>query len=206
MKNKSTVAKILIFSLLINVISPIFAEDTTPLPYDENAMPQTLKDLRRFEIITLGSLPFVTLDAGIVYSGIRWANNGFDANYSPNPFGISNYSTEEQMGILLTSVGISVGIALTDYIINLIKRSKKKKQEQFANSNIFITPLSKDKDAVPITTEDDFYEKKESYENSISTDNNEDKNIEEFEQDEVQLILENQETINNLQEITEAEE
>ena len=147
---KFIILGILFFSLILNCTVPAFCEDTTPLEYDSSSMPQGLKDLRRFEIITLGSLPFVTLDAGIVYSGIRWANNGFDPNNPPNPFATSTYSTEEQMGILLTSIGISVGIALTDYIINLIKRSNRKKREQLLNQSIIISPLSQDETATPI--------------------------------------------------------
>lgn len=203
MKKKSAFLKILIFSLFINAVSPVFAEDTTPLPYDEDAMPQTLKDLRRFEIITLGALPFVTLDVGIAYSGIRWANNNFDANYSPNPFAISSYSTEEQMGMLLTSVGISVGIALTDYIINLVKRSKKKKRERLANSNIFITPLSEDKDAVLIIANDeDFYERKEFDKKEILNSDD----VEFLNEEETRLfIFENRDAANETPKISEVE-
>ena len=150
MKRKSIILKILLFSLILNSTIPVFSEDTTPLEYDSSSMPQGLKDLRRFEIITLGSLPFVTLNAGIVYSGIRWANNGFDSAYSPNPFATSTYSTDEQIGILLTSIGISISIGLTDYIINLVKRSNKKNREKLLNQSIIITPLSQDDTATPI--------------------------------------------------------
>lgn len=178
MKKKSIILKILFFSLVLNSAVPAFSEDTSPLEYDNSSMPQGLKDLRRFEIITFGSLPFVTLDTGIVYSGIRWANNGFDSAYSPNPFATSTYSTEEQMGILLTSIGISVGIALTDYIINLIKRSNRKKREQLLNQSIIITPLNLDETATPIIVDDndevDFPEQPldyENHENSVFSDN-----------------------------------
>ena len=77
MKKKSIILKILFFSLILNSVMPVFSEDTTPLEYDNSTMPQGLKDLRRFEIVTLGSIPFVTLDAGIVYSGIRCLSSQF---------------------------------------------------------------------------------------------------------------------------------
>lgn len=176
---KSIILGILFFSLILNCTVPAFCEDTTPLEYDSSSMPQGLKDLRRFEIITLGSLPFVTLDAGIVYSGIRWANNGFDPNNPPNPFATSTYSTEEQMGILLTSIGISISIGLTDYIINLVKRSNRKKREQLLNQSIIITPLNLDETATPINidknNEIDFPEQPSDYENhENSVSDNED--------------------------------
>ncbi len=173
MKRKSIILKILLFSLILNSTIPVFSEDTTPLEYDSSSMPQGLKDLRRFEIITLGSLPFVTLDAGIVYSGIRWANNGFDSAYSPNPFATSTYSTEEQIGILLTSIGISISIGLTDYIINLVKRSNKKNREKLLNQSIIITPLSQDDTATPIIIDKnhdiDFSEQSSEDENKHNT-------------------------------------
>lgn len=173
MKRKSIILKILLFSLILNSTIPVFSEDTTPLEYDSSSMPQGLKDLRRFEIITLGSLPFVTLDAGIVYSGIRWANNGFDSAYSPNPFATSTYSTEEQIGILLTSIGISISIGLTDYIINLVKRSNKKNREKLLNQSIIITPLSQDDTATPINIDKnddiDFSEQSSEDENKHNT-------------------------------------
>ena len=51
---KRFAAKILILALLFNSALPLFAaEDTTPKPYDDNEFPQTLKDIRRFEIITI---------------------------------------------------------------------------------------------------------------------------------------------------------
>ena len=173
MKRKSIILKILLFSLILNSTIPVFSEDTTPLEYDSSSMPQGLKDLRRFEIITLGSLPFVTLNAGIVYSGIRWANNGFDSAYSPNPFATSTYSTDEQIGILLTSIGISISIGLTDYIINLVKRSNKKNREKLLNQSIIITPLSQDDTATPIIIDKnhdiDFSEQSSEDENKHNT-------------------------------------
>ena len=39
---------------------------------------------------------------------------------------------------------------MTDYIINLIKRSNKKKREQLLNQSIIISPLSQDETATPI--------------------------------------------------------
>ena len=85
---KKSIAKILIFTLLFNICSPIFAESTStePKEYTEDEFPQALEDLRRFEIITLGSLPFVTLNSTLVYSGIKYVQHDFDPAYSPNPF------------------------------------------------------------------------------------------------------------------------
>jgi hypothetical protein len=86
---KKLIAKILIFSLLLNTALPVFSEDTTPKPYEDDELPQTLKDIRRFEIITIGALPFVTLDATLAYSTYRYAKNDFDSAYQPDIFSAS---------------------------------------------------------------------------------------------------------------------
>jgi hypothetical protein len=147
---KKLISKILIFTLLLNTALPVFAEDTTPKAYDEDEFPQTLKDLRRFEIITLGSLPFVTLDATLAYSTYRYAAHGFDSAYQPDIFSSSSFTQEEQTGIILTSIGISVGIGLTDLIVQLIKRSPKRKKTQINYDDIAVIPISEDPDAVEL--------------------------------------------------------
>ncbi|MBP3710569.1 MAG: hypothetical protein J6I73_09270 [Treponema sp.] len=133
------------------------AADTTPEPYGEDEFPQFMKDLRRAEIISFGALPFVTLTSTLVYSGIRWGKHGFDTNYFPNPFAKSSdangFSQQEQIGILLTSVGISVGIGLTDLIVNVVKRKvakKKRLREEAERAPVIITPINEDENAVKI--------------------------------------------------------
>jgi len=157
---KKTIAKILIFTMLFNICSPVFSQttDSTPKEYTEEEFPQALHDLRRFEIVSLGALPFVTLNSTLVYSGIKWIDNDFDPAYSPNPFAPksdSGYTTEEQMGVLLVSLGISVGIGLTDYIVRVIKRNSKKKKANKTNKNITISSIENDPTATKITLEKD---------------------------------------------------
>ena len=151
---KRFASTVLIFSLLFNWITPVFAQDNshTPKPYEKDELPQSVKDLRRFEIITLGSLPFVTLDTSLAYSTFRYAQNDFDEAYKPDIFSKTSYTQEEQTGIILTSVGISLGIGLTDLVIQIIKRSSKKRREkrQITYDDIAIVPLAEDPDASQI--------------------------------------------------------
>ena len=72
MKIKEKILKTIIISLLLNLLplAPgLFADSTStsPAPYEKEEFPDFLHDLRRFEIITLGSLPFVTLDTSLAY-------------------------------------------------------------------------------------------------------------------------------------------
>lgn len=176
MRKSKLILKIVLFSLFINVANPLFAEDTTPEPYKKDEFPQGLKDLRRFEIVSLGSLPFVTINTSLVYSTIRYGKHGFSQEYAPNPFAVSTYTAEEQREILLTSLGISIGIGLTDYIIQLIKRSKKNKQKELEREDLYVIPLSEDPNASLI----DFSKAVEKNTNSESEiDTNQDTNSDE---------------------------
>jgi len=144
---KNLIAKILIFSLLLNISVPAFAADTTPKPYDSDELPQTMKDIRRFEIITLGALPFVTLDTTLAYSTWRYVQHDFDSAYQPDIFAASSFSQEEQRNLILTSLGVCIGIGLTDLIVQIIRRSHKKRANQINYDDISIIPISEDEDA-----------------------------------------------------------
>lgn len=148
MKNKKHIIIFLIFSFIS--LNFVFSEDTTPEPYTKEEFPQFLQDLRRFEIISLGALPFVTLDSTLVYSGIRYAQHDFDDAYKPDIFSKSSFDSDEQKGLILTSLGISVGIGLTDYIVQLIKRSNKRKRDKVHYEDLNIYPISEDPDATLI--------------------------------------------------------
>lgn len=145
----------ILFILFFSSVSFLTAQSTTPAPYEEDEFPQGLKDLRRFEIIALGSMPFVTLDVNFAYSlgkpVVNAISTGDWSSYSfKNPLTASaNYSTDEIKGIIWTSIGISVGIALTDYIINLIHRNKIKRAE-YLNQSIQIYNITEDEDAVKL--------------------------------------------------------
>ncbi len=153
---KRLISKILFFSFLINFTIPLFSEDKTPKPYEDDEFPQTLKDIRRFEIITLGALPFVTLDTTLAYSTYRYAKNDFNAAYKPDIFSSSSFTQDEQKGIILTSLGICVGIGATDLIVQLIKRSSKKRKAQINYDDIAVTPITEDEDASQIPLPQEF--------------------------------------------------
>ncbi|WP_038073274.1 hypothetical protein [Treponema sp. C6A8] len=143
------ILKILTVLFCLGLSANLFAEDHTPEPYHDNEFPQVLKDIRRFEIITLGALPFVTLQTTLGYSCYQYVNHDFSAAYFPNPFAASSYSQDEQIGILLTSLGICVGIGLTDLIIQLVKRSNAKKRANIMDSDLMIQPVENIKMPVP---------------------------------------------------------
>lgn len=140
------------FLALISLLSSIFSE--TPEPYKPEEFPGILHDLRRAEIITLGAMPFITFNVSLGYSFGNYAAHNFDYSYFKNPFAQdseSSYTQDEQIGILLTSIGISAGIGITDFIVHSVKRNKQyRKLKKTKNKNITVSPIETDPDATKI--------------------------------------------------------
>ena len=140
------------FALLTLAGASLFADDLTisdAEPYNQKTMPQWVKDMRRGEIITLGSWPFTTLMASLSYSFAMFASHDWDSSYFRNPFSSSGdgYSFDEIKGILITSAAISVGIGVTDLIVQIIKREQaKKKRNAEQLKNVTVTPMESNED------------------------------------------------------------
>lgn len=149
---------ITLFFLTFICVSGMYANTSSSELPSENATvtsketPQWLKDLRDTEIITIGALPFITLGVSLTYSLYLLFKNNFNTTYFVNPFAKSgSYSTEEQVGIIVTSSIICVGIGLTNLTINLVKRDiEKKKNQHFLQDNIKITTVENELNVIPI--------------------------------------------------------
>lgn len=134
------------------------AEPTVTIePYTKDEFPGWLQDLRRAEIVSLGSLPFVTLGVTLGYSLYRYFSHNMDSNYFPNPFAKSSsaarFSTDEQLGILFTSLGLAAAVGITDFTISTIQRHQRKRVEAEQNrEGIEIIPLD---DAVETLSPED---------------------------------------------------
>ena len=100
-------------------------------PYTKDEFPDWAKYIRRFEIVTLGSLPFTTMTATTVYTAIRWAKNDFDSSYIPNPFAFTSTEAkidqDEQKIVLFSALGASLLIGAIDISIYIAKKEKAKK-------------------------------------------------------------------------------
>lgn len=123
--------KILVSALIIFVLcsNTLFGQSnqtksTEPKAYDQKEFSQPLQDLRRFEIITFGSMPFVTMDTAIVFNGIKFATG---KSQTFNLLATADYTPDEMKTVILTSLCISAGIGITDFVIRVIKRNKKSK-------------------------------------------------------------------------------
>ncbi len=110
-----------------------------PEPYGENEFPGWLKDLRRGEIIFFGSIPFMLFFSFESYDLYRYFSNGMNPGYSPWPFRGYNaipYTDSEKAGILISSLSLSLIVAIGDYLLGLFGESKNSgSNEVTANEN-----------------------------------------------------------------------
>lgn len=106
----------------------------TPVPYTSDEFPDWARQIRRTEIITLGSLPFTTLGVTTVYGLFRYFKNNFDPEYIPNPLAKSssaaNLDEDEQKNIVISALTVSLVVGLIDLVITLIKNSREKKSNE----------------------------------------------------------------------------
>ncbi len=125
------------------------AQGRTPEPYGIDEFTQWQKDLRRFEILSFGALPFVSLFTFWGYDMIRSARHPKDPAYYPWPLKKADIAVplteKEQKNVFFTAMGLSVGVALIDYtaraIMRLVKEKRLKKEMEGQEEAIELIPL-----------------------------------------------------------------
>ena len=131
-----------VLCIMIAVQVPLIAEEKkeehTPVPYTKEEFPLWQRELRRFEILSFGALPFATLLSFWGYDMIRAIQHPKDLAYYPWPFKQADKAValteKEQLGVFLTAAGISITIALIDITYRAIKRSAAKKRLERENA------------------------------------------------------------------------
>lgn len=144
--------------LILTVIFSLFSQNLfaqsseEPVPYGDNEFPVWAENIRRTEIITFGSMPFVTIGVTLIYSFYNFASHDFNGAYFINPFTKDTSMTkDEQIGIIVAASCVSLGIGLTNLAINLIRDSiNKKKSQETLQSNIKITTINNEINITPI--------------------------------------------------------
>jgi hypothetical protein len=107
---------------------------TEPLPYEDVEFPDWAHDVRRFEVIFFGSVPLTYILTNLVYDVSVYGAHNFERDYAIG----TQRDQKDIKFMLLTSVSISAGIAVLDYIIGQAKDRKEKRQtaeEQNNNGN-----------------------------------------------------------------------
>lgn len=118
---KNTLTLLLILTLCSTFLYS--QESEIAVPYKPDEFPQWAVDLRRTEIITIGSFPLSFMFTAIIYDVAKFASD------SSIPFG-SSRSQDDIKNMLLISGGVSLAVGLTDFIIQQVKRSKIEKEQQ----------------------------------------------------------------------------
>ena len=95
-----------------------------PEPYEAEEFSPFLHTLRRAESIFIGSIPFSLFVSLELYDVYRYASHSFDPRYAPWPFGLSSggeYTGQEQIGVVITSLSLSAVLAVVDMILGLME-------------------------------------------------------------------------------------
>ena len=91
-------------------------------PYSEDEFPPWLREIRRAEVILIGSFPIAMLYASLSYEGARAIINAVKGVETPRAqgFGRGEFTQEERKGVLLAGTLLSVAVAITDFILGRI--------------------------------------------------------------------------------------
>lgn len=146
------IKKLIILLPFVFALQAIQAESKTPEPYGIDEFARWQKDLRRFEILSFGALPFVSLLSFWGYDMIRSAKNPGNPAYYPWPLKRADIAAplteKEQKTVFFTAMGLSVGVSLIDYTVRAISRSVKerrlRREKEIEESDIELIPLEDD--------------------------------------------------------------
>ncbi len=118
--------KILSIIILIFFFSMfLFSEDKADyVPYEASEFPQWALDMRRFEVIFFGTIPFSIFYASIGYSMYTYASHNWAIEYAPALFGNKTppkLTNDQKLEVLAVSLSISTAAALIDYFLGKLK-------------------------------------------------------------------------------------
>jgi len=135
MMKKVFFVSVLFFLLFAPQFEAAAQSTSVPNVFDTTNYPQWARDLRRFDIIAFGTFPFSMFAVTFVTDMFRWYNaNGMDFNdmrYAPWPLksaGAVDMTTEEYGRTILFAAGLSIVLALTDFVIVKIRQSNERRR------------------------------------------------------------------------------
>jgi len=117
--------KILLTVLIILVFSGLsFSEESVNYtPYNQSEFPQWAQDLRRFEVVFFGTIPFSFLYSSTGYSIYTYASHNWDSSYAPALLGNKTppvLTTDDKLQVLTIALGVSATAAFVDFILGKI--------------------------------------------------------------------------------------
>jgi hypothetical protein len=113
--------------------SPAFTQSSVSEayePYTDDEFPQWLRDLRRAEVIFIGSFPITLLVATLAYDGFRALRDTIlgVSMAERNEFG--SYTNEERPWLVVSGLSLSGVITIIDAIIEQRERRRKAEGSQ----------------------------------------------------------------------------
>ena len=108
-----------------------------PVPYSPDEFPQWSRDVRRGEIIALGVFPIAMIVSGLGYQVGRFTYRSIsagevDGDSAPwffSPEGGPVYNNQERVGLVVSGIVISVGVAVADYLLGRRERRTRDRGE-----------------------------------------------------------------------------
>ncbi len=105
------------------VRASVLADAHTPVPYGQDEFPRWARELRRAEIIFVGSVPFSMFFTFEMYDTYRYVAAGLDPYYAPWPFrpgSAQQYSQPEKTWLVVSSLSLSLLVAGADWLIGRV--------------------------------------------------------------------------------------
>lgn len=117
--------KILLTVVIILIFSGLsYSEESVDYtPYNQSEFPGWALDLRRFEVVFFGTIPFSFLYTTTGYSIYTYASHNWDSSYAPALLGNKTppvLTTGEKLQVLTIALGVSATAAIVDFIIGKI--------------------------------------------------------------------------------------
>ena len=144
MMKKIFFVSVLFFLLFAPQFEAAAQSTSVPNVFDMTNFPQWARDVRRFDVIAFGSFPFSMFVVTFAVDMFRWYDaNGLDFNdmrYAPWPLksaGAVDMSAEEYQRTILLAAGLSVVLALTDFVIVSIRRSNERRRIESRSSGSY---------------------------------------------------------------------
>ena len=139
MRGRGAVYAVVCLALFFHPFSAFSADSSSSSSstYDDIQFPQWSKDLRRTEIITLGSVPFVTLWTTLGYSMAVYGE--FRNPMSTNT---DDFTESDKKKIIAMTGGICLGLGLFDLAVTLVKRASSRRNSPVDEGALKVVPRS----------------------------------------------------------------
>ncbi len=112
---------------------PGFAQSTPAdsyVPYEDDEFPQWMHDLRRAEVVFIGSFPITLLLASLSYEAFRATRDSIARTPLVDRAEFGSFSSAERTGLLVSGLSLSGLVTIADLIIEIAGRRRGDEAER----------------------------------------------------------------------------